>query len=141
MGATLATNLCGGIAIAKVEVRALEKGVITSRPAIECRYDLIIDEGGRLARAQVKYANGKSANMVQGAVTVHLEKWRVDGRGPIPYYSTEEIDLLMVYVPRIDRVLCFGPDVFEGRSQLQIRIEPARNNQQRGCLMANQYIW
>jgi hypothetical protein len=136
-----ATNLLGGYAIGKVLLRAIEKGVYVHQPLIECRYDLVLDDGLKLYRTQVKYAGGSSPKHCQGMVPIGLRKWRNDGRAIIPCYTAAEIDLLLVYVRRIDRVLWFGPEVFDGRKRLHIRTEPTRNNQVKGCLMAADYIW
>jgi hypothetical protein len=137
----LATNFLGEYAIAKVVLRAIEKGVGVSRPIVECRYDLVVDDGLKLYRTQVKYAGGSSPKQCQGAISVGLRKWRNDGRAIIPCYTAKEIDLLLVYVQRIDRILWLGPEVFDGRGRLQIRLEPPRNNQVKGCLMAADYLW
>ncbi len=142
----LATNRLGEIAIAKVALRALEKGVTLFKPIVECRCDLVLDDGLKLYRTQVKYAGGSSPKQCQGVVPVRLRKWRIrkwrnGGRAIIPYYTAAEIDLLLVYVRKIDRILWFGPEVFDGRPVLFIRIEPTRNNQAKGCLMAADYIW
>lgn len=138
---SLATNLLGEYAIAKVLLRAIEKGVVVHRPLIECRYDLVLDDGLKLYRTQVKYTNQASPKQSQGMVPVGLSKWRNGGRSITPYYTASEIDLLLVYVRRIDKILWFGPEVFDGRSKLYIRIAPTRNHQQKGCLMAADYLW
>jgi hypothetical protein len=140
-GNRLATNFLGEYAIAKVLLRCVEKGFGCSRPFIECRYDLILDDGLKLYRTQVKYAGGASPKQCQGMVPVGLRKCRTDGRPPIPYYTVDEIDLLLVYVRKIDQILWFGPEVFDGRKRLHIRIEPTRNGQKKNCLMATDYIW
>src|SRR5947208_13718269 len=103
------TNRLGEIAVAKVVLRALETGVVISRPMIECRYDLVLDDGLKLYRTQVKYAGGSPPKQCQGVVQVGLRKWRNDGRAVIPYYTAKEIDLLLVYVRKIDKILWFGP--------------------------------
>jgi hypothetical protein len=140
-GNRLATNFLGEYAVAKVFQRCLEKGFGCSRPLIECRYDLILDDGIKLYRTQVKYAGAKSPSNSHGVVQVGLRKWRTDGRRPILCYTAAEIDLLLVYVRRIDKILWFGPEVFDGRQGLFIRVEPALNNQKKGCLMADDYVW
>ncbi|HJT77055.1 MAG TPA: group I intron-associated PD-(D/E)XK endonuclease [Gemmataceae bacterium] len=140
MQARLRTNFLGEIAIAKVVLRALVKGVSISRPLVECRYDLIVDDG-KLHRVQVKYTDRKPPKQASGVIPVGLKKWRTDGRPPIPYYTAEEIDAVLVYLRVTDQLLWFGPEVFEGRSALFIRVEPARNGQQKGCLMAADYVW
>ncbi|MCI0485271.1 MAG: group I intron-associated PD-(D/E)XK endonuclease [Blastocatellia bacterium] len=91
------------IARLKVEMRALEKGIICSRPVVEgTRYDCILDTGSKLYRAQVKYANGKSSN-TEGVVQVNLRKEIRKNRNAA--YTDSEIDVLLVYVPKIDSVL------------------------------------
>jgi hypothetical protein len=137
----LATNFLGEFAIAQVVLRALEKGFTPSRPLVECRYDLILDDGFKPYRVQVKYAGGKSPSQANGVIPVGLKKWRSDGRPPIRYYTAAEIDALLVYVRKIDRILWFGPEVFQQRTMLHIRLEPARNGQHKGCLMAADFLW
>jgi len=137
----LATNFLGELAIAKVVVRAMEKGIIPSRPMMECRYDLILDDHFKRDRVQVKYGGAKSPKQASGVIPVGLRKMRTDGRPPILYYTAEEIEAVLVYVPKIEKILWFGPEVFEGRTFLHIRLEPARNGQTKGCLMAADYVW
>src|SRR5437879_1158506 len=55
-----ATNFLGEIAIAKVVLRALEKRVLLSRPIMEYRYDLVVDDGLKLHRAQVKICRSEA---------------------------------------------------------------------------------
>lgn len=135
------TNFLGEIAVGKVVLRAMEKGVDCYRPVVECRYDLILDDG-RLHRVQVKYAGDrKPPRQARGVVPVGLSKWRTDGRGPILGYTSEEVDAVLVYLRTTDQILWFGPEVFEGRTALHIRVEPTRNGQKKGCLMAADYVW
>jgi hypothetical protein len=72
---------------------------------------------------------------------VGLKKWRTDGRAPIWHYTAEEIDAVLVWLKATDQVLWFGPEVFVGRASLQIRLQPSRNGQNKGCLMAADYVW
>jgi hypothetical protein len=137
----LATNFLGELAVAKVVIRAIEKGITPLRPLVECRYDLVLDDGFKLDRVQVKYAGARACSHASGVVPVSLAKWRTGGRRSIPYYRPEEVDAVLVYVRAIEKILWFGPEVFEGRMSLSIRIEPARNGQQKGCLMAADYVW
>jgi hypothetical protein len=137
----LATNFLGEIAVAKVILRAMEKGWTPCKPLMECRYDLMLDDGLKSYRVQVKYAGGKSPKHVNGVIPVGLKKWRTDGRPPIFYYTAAEIDAVLVYIRKTDQILWFGPEVFDKRRTLQIRLEPTRNGQQKGCLMAADYVW
>jgi hypothetical protein len=138
----LATNRLGEYAVTKVILRAMEKGFPGAfKPVFECRVDLVLDDGLKLYRAQVKYAGRASPKQCKGAVPLGLRKWRNGGRSVTPYYTASEIDVLLVYVRKIDKILWLGPEIFDGRRNLQIRLEPCRNNQMKGCLMAADYIW
>jgi hypothetical protein len=137
----LSTNRLGQIAILKAEQRALELGMVVSKPTIECRYDLVLDDGKSLFRVQAKYAGGKPWKGRAGVIAVGLRKWRGGGRKCIPCYTSSEIDAVLVYVVTLDRMLWFPPALFSGRRELQIRIAPAGNNQRKGCLFAADYYW
>jgi hypothetical protein len=87
------------IARIKVEMRALELSVVCSKPVTEgTRYDCILDTGDRLYRVQVKYADGKSS-CSRGAVTVNLR--RQIGKNRNHPYLEHEVDVILVYVPKI----------------------------------------
>jgi hypothetical protein len=127
------------IAMMKVLIRALQVGAFVSKPIFEgSRYDYIIERDGKLYRAQVKYADGK-LGYTTGAVYVNLRK-QIKKDKNCPYNETE-IDVLLVYVPKIDKICWFGPDVFCGKNSLSIRIAPTKNGQVKGCLAAEYYLW
>jgi hypothetical protein len=130
----------GEIAIRKVELRAMELGVMLSKPVFEGgRYDCVIETGGRLYRAQVKYANGKCSRRTSGAVNVNLRKQiKKDRNHP---YDESEIDALVVYVPKIDTVCWFGPEIFSGKQSLSIRLAPTKSGRVKGCIAAKDYLW
>lgn len=132
------TNSKGDLAVAKVHLLAIEKGFIVSRPLSDsARYDLIVDDGV-LKRTQIKYADGKGSNGSQGVVRVGLEKKYKD---KVLLYSEKDIDLLLVYIPKIDRICAFKSDIFAERKNLYIRYQPAKNGQKNGCLSASDYFW
>lgn len=132
---TVDSNQKGQIAVLAVEARAAYRGIIVSRPTIEIRYDLVLDWSGRLYRAQVKYGAGKSAG-TSGVTTVDLRK----GDAKDKTYKISEIDLLFVYLPEINRVCCFGPEIFHDKQILYIRTEPPKKNA-KNCLFADQFFW
>lgn len=137
----LTTSQKAGIAIAKVHLRAAEKGIAVSVPTNDSvRYDLVLDDGVRLYRAQVKYCD-RRPSAAQGAVELELTSYHRSGKLSYAGYYGKEIDVMLVYIPRIDRVLWFEPQVFEGRKDIQIRLEPTRNGQTKGCLFAQDYVW
>lgn len=135
------TNDKGEFAMLKVKQLALERGILLSQPTMaNCRYDLIVDCGERLVRAQVKYADGK-VGAATGCVRVDFrEVTRGNKRGKL-CYNAQEVDVLLVYVPKIDKVLWLEAPYFHGRQTISLRIEPSKNNQIKGCLMAEQFIW
>ena len=127
------------IAMMKVDMRALRVGAFVSKPIFEgARYDYIIERDGKLYCAQVKYADGKRRRAT-GVVYVNLRKQiKKDKNCP---YNESEVDALVVYVPKIDKVCWFAPDAFCGKQGLSIRISPAKNGQIKGCLAAEDYLW
>jgi hypothetical protein len=126
-------RLKGGIAELRAQLRAAEKGMVVSVPTTPCRYDLILDDGAKLIRAQVKYAEAEPSNC-NGSVQVDLRR-----RGEV--YATDEVDLLLVYIPQVDKVLAFEPSVFCNRSMLVIRFEPPKNMQKKGVVLYSDFIW
>jgi hypothetical protein len=127
------------IAMMKVGIRALQLGASVSKPIFEgARYDYIIERDGNLYRAQVKYADWKHKKTV-GAVQVNLRK-QIKKNKNHPY-SDSEIDVLVIYIPKIDKICWFGPEVFCGKQNLSIRIAPSKNGQIKGCLAADDYLW
>jgi len=127
-------------AMRKVELRAMELGVMLSKPAFEGgRYDCVIETRGKLYRAQVKYADGKCSRRTTGAVYVNLRK-QIKKNKNHPY-DESEIDALVVYVPKIDKVCWFGPEIFSGKQGLSIRLTPTRSGRVKGCIAAADYLW
>ena len=123
----------------KVEARALELGVICSRPSVEgTRYDCVLDIEGKLYRAQIKYCNCLSAHS-SGAITVRLRS--NVGQGAARCYTKDEVDALLVYIPSIDKICFFPQEVFCGKTGINIRLEPTRNGQKKGCLLAQDFFW
>jgi hypothetical protein len=53
----------------------------------------------------------------------------------------EEVDALLVYVPSIDKICFFPQNVFCGKSSLSIRLEASRNEQHKGCILAQDFFW
>lgn len=132
------------VAKLKVELRAAEKGWITSRTIEGVRYDLVLDDRSRLYRVQVKYVSGVSSNAV-GCVQVGLRRWAGDGRdqqrGRTRIYTAGELDALVVYIPQVDKLCWFGSDVFANRPSFNLRYEPARNGQKTGVILVQDFVW
>jgi hypothetical protein len=127
------------IAHLKVTFRAIELGIVLSKPVIETRYDFIADTNGKLERCQVKYA-GKPNRNSEGAVVVNLRSW-APGRKRERVYTADEVDALLVYVPQVDMVCKFPPAMFVGKASFILRYAPPKNGQTKGLVLVEQYRW
>ena len=107
----------GEIAQLKVQQRAVELGYTVSIPTVDCRYDLIIDDNSTLTRAQIKYAAGTTRGK---SVRVYLAKNHKNNKLK---YKKEEIDIVLVYVPKIDKLLQIKAEQFHDKCNIDIRIE------------------
>ncbi len=133
------SNWKGQLAVSKAETRAIELGFVPNRPLMDCRYDMVVDDGKRLWRVQVKYANGVPANSV-GAVIVKLA-YETRHRKHIYTYHEDEVDALIVYIPKIDRLCWFPCEAFVGKNVLCVRIDPPLNGQKSKIFLASDYFW
>jgi hypothetical protein len=134
----ITTNVKGQLAVSKAELRAFELGYLPSRPLYDARYDLIIDNHKSLLRAQIKYGDGKSSSG-KGAIVVKLD---YENRKKNYYtYQENEVDVLIVYVPKIDKLCLFPKKIFIGKRKLSVRLVKSKNNQKRGIIAAEDYYW
>ena len=135
------TNIKGEIALLKVQERALEKGILISVPIRHSsRYDVVLDEQGILKRAQVKYCNGKS-RVASGCVRLGLQK-RLWGKGwNRRCYTRDEIDLILVYIPEVNKIVALKPELFEGKTAVNIRLEKPKNGQKKGIIALEKNLW
>lgn len=125
----------------KAEIRAAELGIVVLKPTTSHRrYDIVLDCGGKFFRAQVKWAGSKSVKAADSFL-LDLRKVTRGGQRSKLFYSQDEIDVILVYLPNVDKVIWLGPEVFHGRENLTLRTAPARNGQTKKCLMAADYLW
>lgn len=130
----------GLIAQNKAELRAIEKGYIISKPIHECvRYDMIVDDGDSLKRLQVKYAGSKQTSST-GSCVVDFRSMSINGKKRNGY-TMSEIDGVLVYIPDIDNICYFPINFIKDKSTLTIRHIKSNNNQKRGIVYADDYIW
>ncbi|MBP9669908.1 hypothetical protein KBD75_00740 [Candidatus Woesebacteria bacterium] len=133
------SNWKGQIATTKAQLRALELGYKISIPIMDYRYDLVLDDGHKLWRVQVKYANGVPANS-QGAVVVKLA-YETRQRRHVYTYHEDEVDALVVYIPKTDQLCWFPCHAFVGKKVLCVRLEPPLNGQKTRIFLASDYLW
>lgn len=132
------SNTKGQLAVSKAELRAFELGYIPSRPLCDTRYDLIIDDSKSLRRIQVKYAN---IQMKKNPGVVHAKLEYEDRHKKSRTYQKDEVDGLIVYIPKIDKLCYFPNEIFLGKKKLSIRLEKTRNNYAKGVRYAKDYFW
>ncbi len=133
------SNWKGQLAVSKAETHAIELGLVPSRPLMDCRYDMIIDDSNRLWRVQVKYANGTPSH-ASGSVIVKLA-YETRQRRKTYTYTNSEVDALVVYIPKIDKLCWFPCDAFVGKKLLCVRIDPPINGQKTKIFLAHDYFW
>lgn len=134
------SNWKGQIAVSKAQVRAMELGYFPSVPIMDCRYDLVLeDRNGKLWRVQVKYANGKPSTSA-GAVIVKLA-YETRHRRQVFTYKNSEVDALIVYIPKVDRLCWFPTEAFIDKKALCVRLEPSLNGQKSKIFYASDYFW
>lgn len=132
----------GTLAELRVAIKAAELGMIPSRPLIEhCRYDLLIDDGKRIWRAQVKQGSRESSQS-NGSIELDFRSAnRPDGSHKRPHYTRDEIDVIIVYLPQTDSFYWLPPELWDMRSSLTLRLIPAKNGQTKNCVFAANYLW
>ena len=116
---------------------ATRLGIGVLRPTVEgLRYDLAFDRGGPIERVQCKWGS-----LRDGVVRVQLCGSRLTpGRGYVrSKYSADEVDLIAIYCPDLDKVFVVPIADVELRSALYLRVEPSRNNQHTFVRWAAQY--
>lgn len=129
------TKKKGNIAQQKVILKAIEKDWVVSKPIDECRYDLILDDGAKIYRTQVKYCNRHTSH-VEGSVFITCNN------GPrCPKFYGHEIDLMLVYLPEIDKIVKLNPSDFVGKATITIRLYPTKNGQKKNVFFAEEKVW
>lgn len=134
----LTSSQKGEIAKLKVELRATEKGWICSRTVADSRYDLILDDGFRLHRVQVKYADSNSSRS-DNAIMVNLKK--DDGKLNYRMYSKDEIDAIVIYIPRIEKFCWFNSSHFHKKTAITIRLGLPKNGQKKNLRFVDDFQW
>jgi PD-(D/E)XK endonuclease len=100
------------------------------------RYDLVIDEGSRLARLQCKSGRLKDGAVLFKACSIyaHHPNPKVTFR---PYHG--EIDYFAVYCAATTGVYLVPIEDVPNCYQVSLRVEPTRNNQRLGVRLAERY--
>lgn len=115
-------------------VRAKEKGFEVSFPLGNPRYDLIIDTGEKLLKAQVKLVSRTGDRVV-----AFLAKKSQSSVAKSRNYLEGEIDILLIVVPGVG-VAAITPEKFSGKRSITLRLSrPAIN--QPSVLFFSDFLW
>jgi hypothetical protein len=132
----MTTDQKGAIAETAIVHAATKLGIGVFKPLTDGeRYDLIFDLRPALIRVQCKWGARRG-----DIVIVRFYSCRRSPQGLIKRrYSTNEIDAFAAFCADVDRCYFFPMAEFEGRSGVQLRLGPTRNNQKVGIRMAEEY--
>jgi len=131
-----ATGWKGAVAESAIVLAATKLGVSVARPLSAAeRYDLIFDVGSRLLRVQCKSAVRRGDVIV---VECHSARRTRDGYLK-RCYTLDEVDAIAAYAADLDRCYFLPLDLCAGRSHVQLRLAPARNNQKVGVHWASAF--
>jgi PD-(D/E)XK endonuclease len=134
----LTTDQKGSIAELAIAREAAALGVGVFKPLTDGeRYDLIFDLRPRLLRVQCKWAG-----RLDDVVIVRCRSCRRTRAGLLHRgYTHEEVDAIAAYSLELDSCYLVPLDDFEGRTALQLRLSPARNNQRLGVNWADDFAF
>ena len=129
-------NRAGVIAESAIAAEAARLGFDVHLPMFGSpRADLILGVGERLLRVQCK-----SAPLRGDVVIVRARTCRRTADGlKHGTYSPSEIDLIAGYCPELNRCYALPMSLFERRTQICLRVAPARNGQRAGLHFAADY--
>ncbi len=133
----LTSSQKGGLAELKIAAQAADLGIGVLRSMTEgLRYDLVFDVQGLLVRVQCKWALRKA-----DVVSIPLRTSRHTPGGYVrTLYSADEVDGFAAYCRELDRCFFLPITDFAGRSHAHLRLSAARNGQQLGVKMADDYL-
>jgi PD-(D/E)XK endonuclease len=126
----------GAAAEAEIAAALIRLGLVVLRPLCEGgRYDLVLDTGDELVRAQCKWAS-RTGNVLATRCVTSRHTPSGYRRGT---YGAGEIDALAAYAPDTDSCYLIPASEIEGRKQMSLRLAPTPNNQAAGLHWAQDY--
>ena len=122
----------GDLAVAKVQADLIERGATVLLPLTEhAPFDLVAYMGAEFYRVQVKYRS-----VSKGCVNVVFKSTWADRHGihhrPVPM---DAVDVIAIYCPATAATYYLNRRDF--RTSVNVRIEPAKNNQASNILAAS----
>jgi hypothetical protein len=131
----LTTNQKGAIAEGAITNEAIRAGVEVFRAVSDARYDLVFDLQPGLLRVQCKTAalNGE-------VLVIRCYSCRRSADGQLKRcYTRDEIDAIAAHSDELNRCFLVPVARIDGRSHIQLRLQPSRNNQRQGINWADDF--
>jgi len=97
------------------------------------RYDLVLDCGGRLLKAQCK-----TGRLRDGAIRIRTQSVQSNTRRSRWRSYTGEVDLFIVFCPETERVYVVPAEDVPDRG-MHLRVDPPRNRQVKRVRWAHEY--
>jgi PD-(D/E)XK endonuclease len=131
----LTTNQRGAIAEAEIVSAALKLGIGVFSALHDERYDLVFDLRPKLVRVQCK-----TANLSGDVLVIRCYSCRRNAEGLLKrLYTSDEIDAVAAYCAGLDRTFFVPVERIDGRSHIQLRLRPSKNNQMIGVNWADDF--
>jgi hypothetical protein len=132
----LTTDQKGAIAESAIAHQAIKLGIGVFKPLSDGeRYDLVLDLRPELVRVQCKWAA-----LHDDVLIVRCYSCRRTRSGMLKRaYGSDEIDAVAAYCGDLDRCFWFPVEWLNGRTSIQLRHRPSRNNQERGINWADDF--
>jgi hypothetical protein len=132
----------GARGVHEVISRALSKYIYASIPVMETRYDLILDDDGELYRTQVKFCDRLTRD--DDAVIVCLRTKNYDEKNnwrqvkTNKTYSDDEIDVVIAYIPKLQKFAWLPSKLFNGKTQITLRFS---NLKRKTTRYLDDFLW
>jgi hypothetical protein len=131
----LTTNQRGAIAEAEIVSAALKLGIGVFSSVHDERYDLVFDLRPALLRVQCK-----TATLSGNVIVIRCYSCRRNAEGLLKrLYTSDEIDAVAAYCAQLDRMFFVLAERIDGRSHIQLRLRPPKNNQTIGVNWADDF--
>ncbi len=118
-----------------IAYEAFRLGIGVLRPVSDMRYDLVFDTGANLLRVQCKWAVRRG-----DVIGIRTRACRRSRAGLVHRsYGPEEIDAIAAYCPELESCYLLPRALSVNRTEVQLRLEPTRNNQRTGVNWAKDF--
>lgn len=143
---TLSTDEKGRLAETLFEAECIQRRIDVAKPICPARYDYLAKIEGSYKRVQIKWSDGRSkfssANVIVDLSKAARSRGKRSAETALHVtYSRQDVDLIIAYLPRIERFVLIGPDVFHEKRSIQLRLAPSRCGHVEKCNSVADFVW